>query len=169
MTHASQHTLNPGELARERASREFVAPSGAFGRLEEAIVHPTEVRVTLRFAPVRDEGIRVSGSVEAEVLVSCQMCLESVGLAISAGVDLLLHADAALLEEQSLEQDTLRYAEGELDLADLVEDQLLLELPMVARHAGGDCSAALEYTAPAVPEERRPSPFGALRELDLSV
>lgn len=169
MTLASQHTLNPRELAYARSSREFIAPSAAFERLEAAIVCPSEVRVNLRFARARDESLRVRGRATAEVLLSCQMCLEPVRLAINAEVDVLLHADPAVLETQPLAQDTHCYTEGEVDIADLIEDQLLLELPMVPRHAGEDCSAALEYTAPAEPEEPRPGPFAALRELNLSV
>ena len=168
-----QHTLNPGRLARARATVEVSAAPGSFARLAEAVAgHEEAVTATLRFAPVRGGGVRVRGKAETRVAACCQTCLENIDLELVAEVDVLLHADAEVLDAQPLDQDTLHYAdsdgEGELGLADLVEDQLLLELPMVPRH-DDDCIAALEYEVPSAPELRRKSPFEALRDLDLSV
>ena len=102
------------------------------------------------------------------VIAACQTCLEELQLTLAAEIDLLLHSEAEVLEAQPIDQDTLQYAEGVLGCTDLVEDQLLLELPMVPRH-GTDCMDTLDYTAPPAPELKRSSPFDALRDIDLPV
>ena len=168
MPHALQHTLNPRKLARVRASRDFIVPTSAFERLHPALTAPAEVHIALRFAPTREQGVRVRGTAKTFATLCCQMCLEDLLLEISTEIDVLMLADLDVLEAQPLAQDTLYYVDGELHAAELVEDQLLLELPMVPRHEGDDCVAALEYTAPALSEERRPRPFAELRNLNLS-
>ncbi len=164
-----QHSLNPGDLARARASVEYRVVPDAFVRLGTAVArHEEAVTVGLRFAPVRGGGIRVRGMASTTVIAACQTCLEELQLTLAAEIDLLLHSEAEVLEAQPIDQDTLQYAEGVLGCTDLVEDQLLLELPMVPRH-GTDCMDTLDYTAPPAPELRRSSPFDALRDIDLPV
>ena len=79
--------------------------------------------------------------VEAEVPLTCQRCLEPFEYALRADVTLLLarnEAELARWEEQDPLCDGL-VAEANMDIKALVEDELLLGLPVAPRHAEGDC------------------------------
>jgi uncharacterized protein len=70
------------------------------------------------------------------LLLACQRCLEAIPFELD--VDSLLElipADAELSQEE-LEDDTRDFlpVAGELDVAELVEDEVLLALPVAPRH-----------------------------------
>jgi uncharacterized protein len=97
----------------------------------------------------------------ATVMLVCQRCLRPVQqelasqtrLAFAAREDAVLPAD-----HEVIPGDPRR-----VDLALLAEDELLLSLPLIARHAVGEDCGALPGEAPAPPEMRRP--FAGLKDL----
>ncbi|MEZ5281677.1 MAG: YceD family protein [Acidimicrobiales bacterium] len=72
------------------------------------------------------EGVTVAGAVEARWLGSCNLCLDEVSGELSAHVN-ELYADSPLDEE------TYKLDAETLDLGPLVNDAVLLELPVVVR------------------------------------
>jgi uncharacterized protein len=102
---------------------------------------------------------------DAQIALECQRCLQPVQVAIDARRSFLfVHGEetAAALDADS-EDDVLALTRA-LDLKELLEDELLLSLPLVARH--DQCSAP----APAGAEhhvslEEVPHPFAALAAL----
>jgi uncharacterized protein len=101
----------------------------------------------------------------ARVRLQCQRCLLPMHEALSAQRSFLFvndEAEAARLDEE-MEDDVLVLARS-LDLAELIEDELILALPLVPRHAS--CAPPLgAAAAEALPEEKRPNPFAALAAL----
>jgi uncharacterized protein len=74
--------------------------------------------------------------VRGVILLACQRCLEAIPFELD--VDSLLElipADAELSQDE-LEDDTRDFlpVAGELDVAELVEDEVLLALPVAPRH-----------------------------------
>lgn len=69
------------------------------------------------------------------VSVQCQRCLEPVEVAIEVDQELELAATQAAIDGAEDEVDRV-LATRTMDVAVLVEDELLLALPMVARHDG---------------------------------
>lgn len=104
---------------------------------------------------------------QAEVAMACQRCLASVRTPVS--VDRWIRfvtgeAQAEALDAES-EDDVLALPRW-LDLAELVEDELLLALPIVPRHE--TCPAPLPMPAQPVEDEEgeaRPNPFAVLAQL----
>lgn len=101
---------------------------------------------------------------QATLSLVCQRCLAPVALGVQARRSFLFvpsEAEAAALDEQT-EDDVLALSSA-LDGRALVEDELLLALPLVPRHE--DCSMPLAGQEPAAAEPARPNPFAALRGL----
>jgi uncharacterized protein len=96
-------------------------------------------------------------SVSGELRLVCQRCLGALVFPLSVDVELVLTDDPHEIEEAQDEIDRV-LASRAMDVARLVEDEVLLALPMVPRH---------ERCAPAVPARREASasPFGVLTEL----
>ena len=134
-----------------------------FPRLEEALATPEldlRYKVTARLDIQRRKV--VSCIIEGFVFLTCQTTLEAFRHEISIEDRLVLVDDESSLppiEEESDAEDYL-VADGPVDVLDLVEDAILLALPMVPRKPGlGEAQAVRKD------EGKRESPFAALAGL----
>lgn len=120
---------------------------GDFERLAQEFVNP-EAMLQFRVCGGRDVRGRpqLHCRVKAEVEMQCQRCLKPVSVAVDS--DRLLYlaaseADADRLEAALADEDIEVIVAGQnLDLAGVVEDEVLLSLPIVPMHA--DCSMGPE-------------------------
>ncbi|MDO9461549.1 MAG: DUF177 domain-containing protein [Alphaproteobacteria bacterium] len=100
------------------------------------------------------------------VALECQRCLQPVRLALQVTRSFRFVADedeAARLDEESEDDDVL-VLPRRLDLLELIEDELILALPLVPRH--DDCTAPASAGEPAqVADDKAPHPFAALAAL----
>ena len=74
------------------------------------------------------------------VTLECQRCLEALEMTISQRTQLLLahdEAETARLDAES--DDEVLLAATALDPQTLIEDELVLALPYIARHADNSC------------------------------
>jgi uncharacterized protein len=96
-------------------------------------------------------------SVSGELRLVCQRCLGQLIFPLSIEAELVLTDDEREIEQAEDEVDRV-LASRVMNVAQLVEDEVLLSLPMVPRHER--CS--VEVTAV---RETKPSPFSVLTEL----
>ena len=133
-------------------------------RLAELLIDP-EGEAAVEIVVSRGEANRpvIRGAVAASVKLECQRCLQPAALELAADVELTVVGSDAEAAEQ--ETEALVCQEGErVSVATLVEDELILALPVVALHPPGPaCSVAAEYSEEA--PEGAQSPFAVLREL----
>ncbi|MGH8370331.1 MAG: YceD family protein [Gammaproteobacteria bacterium] len=142
---------------------------GAMTRLRVALSGSDgEARVQLQ-AHAESGQIMVQGEAQAELVLTCQRCLRPMQQHVSAEFRLAWVRDereAATLQTGSC--DPLLSADGRVKLAELVEDELLLALPIVALHEMQECDAgpqdhALHTEEPELPA--RENPFAVLEQL----
>jgi uncharacterized protein len=108
-----------------------------------------------------DEGksfltLRVTGS----LMLRCQRCLSAMPYEVAIDSKLLLVAPGEQWPEEELEDDRMDAIEASRELAvlALVEDEVLLALPVVPRHERCGLPVTTET-------QSRPSPFAALAKL----
>lgn len=104
-------------------------------------------------------------SSQACVSLRCQRCLQSMAEPLDVDRRIRFVSDTAAAEalDAELEDDVLELPRH-LDLHELVEDELLLALPLVPRHEV--CPQPLpQSTTLDAPAEGRPNPFAALAQL----
>lgn len=101
---------------------------------------------------------------QARVWLECQRCLQPVALDLEVARWLHFVADEATAEalDAESEEDVLALPRS-LDLHELVEDELLLALPLVPMHAR--CPQPLPMAAGEAAVEPAPNPFAALAGL----
>lgn len=102
---------------------------------------------------------------EARLAIECQRCLRPVELTlrVDRGFMFVAGEDAAARIDADSEDDVLTLSRA-LDLRKLIEDELLLAMPLVPRH--GVCPEPLEFTPEdKVEAEGEPHPFAALAAL----
>lgn len=98
------------------------------------------------------------------VTLQCQRCLQPMPQALDVDRWFRFAADedeAARLDEES--DDDVLVESRRFDLFELIEDELILALPIVPRHDA--CPAPLAAPAEPAAEEARPNPFAALAAL----
>ncbi len=109
-----------------------------------------------------------------DIWVTCQRCLTPLNIDITHDAELILlqreeqqglvdeSDDYLLLEELLAEQPENKKGERLLPLKKLVEDELLLDVPLSAKH--DDCEMAVEQVGEIIEEEAE-NPFAALEAL----
>jgi uncharacterized protein len=105
-------------------------------------------------------------SCRAAAELTCQRCLQPVKLDLQAERAIRFVSDEAEAErlDELSDDDVLAQPGGGLDLRQLVEDELILALPLVPRH--DTCPQPLPMASSAAADEvERPNPFQALAAL----
>jgi len=127
--------IDIARLADTRATLVGSVPIGRFVRLAPALDETAgAVEVELRFG--REDGREVIvGHIEGELALRCQRCLATVRLPVRATVDLARVASEA--ETVAGTHEPFVAATREVDLAVLVEDELILAVPLVPLHPDG--------------------------------
>ncbi|MDR0781480.1 MAG: YceD family protein [Pseudomonadales bacterium] len=128
------------------------------------------VAVDLHFGHDEEQRPRLSGSLHTEVRVNCQRCMEALPLKLDCELALLvLESEAAVKalqgEDAALDALVMDPEQG-LDVLAVIEDELLLSLPLVPLHAAADCSAVLNaYQREHAVQESVVHPFAVLATL----
>ena len=153
------------EAGREMAGRMTLAE---MPRLVEALAAAEgAVEVELRFG-VDDSGVRyMAGRLQTTVALVCQRCLEPFEQELDVVLRLGLVASEGEAERLPAAYDPLQVGDGRLFLRDVIEDELLLALPQIARHEPGACRPAevVEEPAAEADEAPRENPFAVLARL----
>ncbi len=124
-----QGSVAVAELPRLAAA--LHADAGQLGRLR---VH-WSLRGSLRRDPAGAEQALVSLRVRGELPMTCQRCLQPSQQAVDDEVTLLLVDEEPELSAEELESAEEAYCSSHpVDVLELVEDQLILALPLVPMH-----------------------------------
>lgn len=126
-----------------------------------------QAEIRLRVDREAGDRIRVRGEIRARLALTCQRCLGNVEFPITTKPELVWvrnESEAAALADSS---DPLWSQSGEVDLAGLVEDELLLALPVAPVHEHeAECTVPSRQAAAVKPErEATRNPFAALAAL----
>lgn len=158
--------IDLNRAARQRQSLHGCSPVAHMRRLAGSLCGDAgEAEINWNFSLDDEQRVRINGTIRAELQLMCQRCLQPMTWNINASVRVALlkpsQSDADLPEEVDAQE---LPAENLVALLDMVEDELILTLPIVAKHPV--CSPSLcEDEVPPVVEEKRPNRFAALAVL----
>ena len=116
--------------------------------------------VALRVIQREDRQIILAGSAEANALLTCQRCLNVMKISVFVEFEQVLVKHSRQLNSVG-ENDNAIVCEEELTPAPMVEQELILALPMIAKH--DNCQA--EYKSGNHEEPDRQHPFANLKDL----
>ena len=169
--------LDVERFARDGAALEGVWPLASLERLAESQAEgaaPAGQALRWRASGQRFERVGAPAEVwlhldaRATVRLVCQRCLQAmeVPLEIDRSFRFVRDENEAAELDAQVEEDILVLSRS-LDLRELVEDELLLALPLVPRHEDCRHPAAGLAGVPAADEgpSERPHPFAALAAL----
>ncbi|HRL93887.1 MAG TPA: YceD family protein [Pseudomonas sp.] len=125
------------------------------------------VRAKFIFGRDEQKAVVIRSEIDVEVKMVCQRCLELVALPIHSECEYAVVKEGTAIELQPKGYDVLEMGEEPLDLLALVEDELLLALPIVPAHAPDACQppAGLDEPDSSEDEVTRSNPFSVLAQL----
>ncbi|HUP28957.1 MAG TPA: YceD family protein [Usitatibacter sp.] len=156
--------LHPDRLSAKPTELVGTFTPADLERLEEELANgegELRYRISASLDPQRRKV--VSCIIEGFVFLTCQSSLDAFRHEISIADRLVLvdsESQLPAVEEEGDEEDYL-VADEPLDIRDLVEDAVLLSLPMVPRKPGWESKAG----GAGEPAPRKESPFAALAAL----
>ena len=159
--------VDPRKLADRGIQLTGVIAVNEMTELSQMLVQSNaKVMTELNFS--RDElRIRtISGSAKVTVPVQCQRCLESVDVDLSANLNLAISYNEEKAQTLPKYYDPLIVEGDDLELLPLIEQELILSLPIVSYHS--DCSIQTSFgdgNAVATAATEKPNPFSVLASL----
>lgn len=122
-------------------------------------------KIALSFEFSRNEyGIpMVTGKLETILELECQRCLKSLELPLKLDFKLMIDASEEIVGNSDME--TIYSNDGYIDIIELVEDELLLAIPLVATHDDTACNEDWPANPSGSEVTARENPFAVLQEL----
>lgn len=174
----NQRAFDPNRLelaafARQGAALSGEWPQARFARLSASLVPVADGAPAIRWVAQGELQARAGATPEVllrlaihtTVGLQCQRCLQPMlhGVEIERRFRFVRNEDEAARMDEEIDDDVLVLAKH-LDLAELIEDELILSLPLVPRHEA--CPQPLLVPeAPVGDAESAPHPFAALAVL----
>jgi len=163
--------IRPLKLAETGARLQGWLPLSEMSRLAmHLVVSDAHVESHLQFGVDADHTRFVRGRIKASLPLICQRCLGQMEFPVDIDVSLGIIGAGEEAERLADIYEPLLLTEETGNLADIVEDELLLVLPIVAMHPQGDCTpGAQDEVIVQAPQARQPEetrrPFADLAKL----
>jgi uncharacterized protein len=120
------------------------------------------VHADLRFTIDEERRRIVSGTVQAAVNAVCQRCLEPVSINLEDTLHLAIVETEEHIRRLPTDIDPWLCADASLNLSDIIEEQLILCMPLVSYHPEGQCTGVADLIrAERFSAENRPSSEGS--------
>ena len=140
--------INPLKLVEQRRSLQGTLSIKTMKRLKDALLlseleieqltHHYEEKVTLEldFQPLDNIGLpSVKGNIKAVLPMQCQRCLKPTTVMLDINIELILtKSEAEIPQHEAFGYDSYLLEQTSIFLQDFVEDELLLSLPLIAKH-----------------------------------
>jgi uncharacterized protein len=126
------------------------------------------ITAILRFYFDEQKIPRIDGEVTARSFVTCQRCLEAMPITLDSHFELGVVRDEERAKQLPGYLDPFIVGDELVNLADIVEEELMLSLPFVNYHAPEDCSRDQGFTTGEFEqsvEEPADNPFQVLERL----
>ena len=161
--------IDPIALAEKGARLSGSLSLKGLARLAAACRSPAgQVEVDLEFTRSEGGDVRlIIGTIRARVSLTCQRCLEEMDYELRSEPRLVLLRPGESEEELPPEVDALT-VDRPIVLSTLIEDELLLVMPMIPLHDLEHCPARAFVSAGGRSEadtESKPNPFATLQRL----
>jgi uncharacterized protein len=168
MSEASSKTLNVGPLADEQADVRLSIPLADFPRVQPRL-GATDGAISGRVRFRREGALAVAAvEVSGAVPLVCQRCLALMSWPIAGSALVALIPAESQADEVPEHLEPMWAPGGRVSLRDLLEEELLLCLPIVPLHADASAcapAAAGEREEPSVDHSGVQRPFEQLGEL----
>lgn len=160
--------IDPVRLAKSGTHLHGRLALESMARLAPALLSSAgEAEVDMVFGVDKEGRAAISLHLQATVTLACQRCLEPMAYAIDTARQLGVVGSEAQAERLPSQYEPLMVTGEPLFLRDLIEDELILSLPLVPRHSDERCAPALQGDAEETDDmdRNKANPFAVLAGL----
>ncbi|HAV89377.1 YceD family protein [Stutzerimonas balearica] len=160
--------VDPRKLADRDATLDGDLQLSQLKRLADALEDDEGLaHVRLHFGRDEQRALIIRSELDVDVKMICQRCLGPVVLPVHSECTYAVVNEGASSDHLPREYDVLEVGEDPLDLLALIEDELLLALPIVPLHDPEICQppAGLDEPESTEDEVTRSNPFSVLAQL----
>ncbi|MES2217053.1 MAG: YceD family protein [Pseudomonadota bacterium] len=160
--------VDPVRFAENAMDLHGTLPISNMLRLAPSLNSPTgEAQVHIQFG--MDKKIKFSkGQVKAELAVQCQRCLEPFVYEIISDFAFGIVETDAKAKELPAHYDPVLIIDDSLNLAEMIEEELIINLPIVLMHDPKDCKVKMPVVVLEDPDATQPkkvNPFKVIESL----
>jgi len=154
----AQNSCFEGEIALSELKRlgELLHPTGG---TEES----GKVLLDFEFSRNEFDVPMIAGHLQTRLGLECQRCLQPLELPLELDFRLMIDASEELLRNSS--EDTLYSVDGFVDIVEVVEDELILALPLVAMHEDTACNENWQVSGSISDSDAKENPFAVVQQL----
>ena len=165
------HIVDVLKLCQQKAELKGLVGFSSLPRLASLLCEVEgTVWAEVRFTVDQQHRKLLSGNVSAELPLICQRCLGKMVSRVESSFDLALVLNDEQAAQLPRTLDPLLVEGTDIDIFSIVEDEILLSMPLIAHHEIGECVAPASSN-PEVEvdagEEKR-NPFQVLASLKLA-
>lgn len=156
--------IEPLRLAQHERNLQGLMPIAQMARLQDSLCdNQGEISIVLNFQYDDQHRPMILGKIQGQLALLCQRCLQPMQYPLQREVVLFILKTGQSDEGLPESADFLTLEQNSLSLWDLVEDEVILSLPIVAMHE--QCPHN-EYSLPDdIAQADRPNPFQLLAKL----
>ena len=157
--------IKPGLLAERQETIAGNIGLSALQRLREMFsVSDNVVEYTLRFSKDNEGFIIILGGFSVTFNMVCQRCLNPVDIEVANTISLGIVADQTEVNRLPAQYESLVLTEDQISLLKLIEDEVLLSLPISPLHRLEECPSDERFKDKP---QKKVNPFAVLKDLKL--
>ena len=138
--------VNYRKFAGASTKLDGTVPVSSFSRLKESIANDQgEVHAKLEFRRGKKQKTLIIGHIDVNLELICQNCLEPTTTEVKSSFRWVLVEDEDALIALNPDDEGVICGEDSVNIVELLEDELLVSLPMVAKHPEGECTFTAEH------------------------
>lgn len=162
----SLKSINPVQLAAQNEQIQGQLPLVDCERLLPLLRENTGcIDFSLQFMQDDSQRAIVHLNLSAVLMLECRRCLQPLSQQFEVAVDLAVIDKVEAAEDLPETYEPLLLTDGSVALESLIEDELLLNLPVMPGHSDQECPVALPENWISNELEERKNPFGVLKKL----
>jgi len=137
---------------------------GDLNRLADfLLLDRADIEVEFKFSQSEYDLPMVEGEIQTRLTIECQRCLKAMEIPLKINFQLLVSPPDSEVIESGL--DTVYSENGSVDIFEVVEDELILGLPLVTMHEDIACNEYWQTQVEDPEQATKENPFSVLAKL----
>lgn len=169
MTDSEQKTfIQPRKLANKNGELRYCWKVADFSRLD-GLLYSNQGDIKVHLVGKHDDRHRclVEATITANVQLECQTSFEPIAYQVDSKIVYCTVVSEEQIADLDEEYEALLIEDGQVDIKQVIEDELILSLPIIANKASKELGIKMSYGDLPEEVETKKNPFLVLEGLDL--
>jgi len=161
--------IQPRKLAKKDGELRYRWQVKDFSRLD-GLLYSNDGAIEIHLTGRQDNRNRclVEAHVKADVVLECQTTFEPISYQIDTKVTYCTVIREDQITDLDEEYEPLLIEDGQVDIKEVIEDELILSLPLIANKASKEVGVQMSYGEIPIENESKKNPFKVLENVDFN-